>query len=72
MADRLESLPDDPYRGIGLFLEGAYRNRNFRSVRWGLPSGAGAVPRRWPRSLDVSAFLLSVGFQFGRLTGGDR
>lgn len=58
------------YHDSGFFLEGAYRNRNFRSIRWGLPGGVDAVPARWPRSLDLSAFLINFGFQFGRLAGG--
>ncbi len=55
------------YHDSGFFLEAAYRNRNFRSVRWGLPSGVEAVPAGWPRALDLSALLVSVGYQFGRL-----
>lgn len=55
------------YHRSGFFLEGSFRNRNFRSVRWDLPSGVEAVPVGWPRSVDLSALMVSVGYQFGRL-----
>lgn len=53
------------YHNSGFFVEAAYRNRNFRSLHWGLPSGV--LPAGWPRSVDLSALLVSVGYQFGRL-----
>ena len=55
------------YHESGFFLESSYRIRNFRSVEWGLPDGVDAVPEGWPRSLDVTALLFSVGYQFGRV-----
>ncbi len=55
------------YHRSGFFLEGSFRDRNFRSVRWDLPSGVEAVPAGWPRSVYLSALMVSVGYQFGRL-----
>lgn len=57
------------YHEAGFFAELSYRNRNFRSVEWRFPSGVGALPGGWPRGLDLSAALLSLGYQFGRLGG---
>lgn len=56
------------YHRSGFFLEASFRNRDFRSVRWELPSGVETVPAGWPRSVDLSAAMLSLGYQFGRLT----
>lgn len=57
------------YHASGFLLEVSYRNRNFRSVEWGFPSGVDALPEGWPRAVDLSAVLVSVGYQFGRLGG---
>lgn len=46
----------------GLFVEASLRQRRFDSLAWKLPDGV--LPAAWPRSLDVSTFLVSVGWQF--------
>lgn len=46
----------------GLFVEGGYRSRDFHSVRWE-SRGDEALPLEWPRSLDFSGPVLSVGWQ---------
>lgn len=46
----------------GLFAEAAYRHRHFPSVDWG--DDGGAVPRGWPRSLNLSGAVFSLGYQF--------
>ena len=58
------------YTPIGLFVEAAYRNRNFRSVQYDLPGGVDSLPQGWPRSMDMSVVQISLGFQTGGLTGG--
>jgi hypothetical protein len=52
----------------GLFAEAAYRHRHFPSVDWG-DDGAG-VPGDWPRALDLSGAVFSLGYQFS-VRGGD-
>ena len=44
----------------GLFAELAYRHRRFPSVDW----GDDPLPDDWPRSLDLSGPVFSLGFQF--------
>jgi hypothetical protein len=46
----------------GLFVEGGYRSRDFHSVRWE-SRGDEALPQAWPRSLDFSGPVASVGWQ---------
>ncbi len=49
----------------GLFIEGAYRWRQFESLDWEFPDGAGsALPAGWPRDLDLSGWVVSLGWQF--------
>ncbi len=50
----------------GLFVEGTYRHRRFDSLDWSIP-GAPVLPAGWPRELNVSTALVTVGWQF-RLT----
>lgn len=50
----------------GLFLETAYRQRHFDSIDWAFP-GEPVLPDDWPRALDLSSWVVSVGWQF-RLT----
>lgn len=57
------------FQQSGFLLVGAFRNRDFRSINWELPSGTTALPDGWPRSAHFSALILSLGFQFGALTG---
>jgi hypothetical protein len=57
------------YHRSGFFLEGSYRNRDFRSIKWELPNGSSELPDGWPRSANLSALILSLGFQFGALAG---
>ena len=53
------------FSGVGgLFLEGGYKNRQFSSVDWGFPSSMDRVPEGWPRELDLSGWMVSVGYQF--------
>ncbi len=52
----------------GFFFETSYRIRDFRSVDWDVPSDFGGDPNDLPRSVDLSAALFNVGFQFGSLT----
>jgi hypothetical protein len=47
----------------GLFMEGSYRQRRFASLDWGFP-GPRVLPANWPRELDMSGWLVSVGWQF--------
>lgn len=52
-------------RPSGLFIEGAYRWRRFESVDWEFPDAAGNVlPAGWPRDLDLSGWVVSLGWQF--------
>jgi hypothetical protein len=44
-----------------LFAEAGYRSRVFPSLEY---SGTAAVPRDWPRRLDLSGWEASVGWQF--------
>jgi hypothetical protein len=46
-----------------LFLEAAYRNRKFDSLKWTIPS-PGKLPQGWPRSLDVHTTMFSLGIQY--------
>lgn len=46
----------------GFFVEGAYRVRDFRSLDWRLPGDSTVLPANWPRSLDLSAVTLSIGY----------
>ncbi|MEP0546088.1 MAG: hypothetical protein ABJF88_04090 [Rhodothermales bacterium] len=50
----------------GLFVEATYRHRRFDSLDWSIP-GAPVLPPGWPRELNVSTALVTVGWQF-RLT----
>lgn len=50
----------------GLFVEGTYRHRRFDSLDWSIP-GSPVLPAGWPRELNVSTALVTVGWQF-RLT----
>lgn len=50
----------------GLFVEASYRHRRFPSVNW----DAERVLPGWPRELDLSAWFLSVGWQFD-VDGGE-
>jgi opacity protein-like surface antigen len=52
-------------RPEGLFIEGSYRWRNFGSIDWQLPDAAEErLPAGWPRELDLSGWMVSVGWQF--------
>lgn len=44
----------------GLFVEGSYRHRRFPSVDW----AGDRVEPGWPREIDLSAWFVSVGWQF--------
>lgn len=44
----------------GLFAEASYRHRNFTSVDY----SGDRVPPRWPREIDLSAWFVTVGWQF--------
>ena len=44
----------------GLFVEGSYRHRRFPSVDW----AGDAVRPGWPREIDLSAWFVSMGWQF--------
>jgi hypothetical protein len=46
----------------GMFVEAGYRSRDFHSVRW-VSRGEEALPLAWPRSLDLSGPLVSLGWQ---------
>ena len=46
----------------GFFLEASIRQRRFDSLDWSLAGPA--LPAGWPRELNVSAALVSVGWQF--------
>lgn len=46
----------------GLFVEGGYRFRQFHSVKWA-SSADEELPAEWPRSLDFSGPVLSLGWQ---------
>ncbi len=46
----------------GFFVELAYRQRNFASLDWSLPDGV--LPAGWPRALNLSGWLVAVGWQF--------
>lgn len=46
----------------GLFVEASLRQRRFDSLAWRLPGDA--LPADWPRALNASTFLVSVGWQF--------
>lgn len=46
----------------GLFVEGGYRSRDFHSVRWESRADE-TLPLAWPRSLDLSGPVLSLGWQ---------
>lgn len=46
----------------GLFAEAAYRHRDFQSVRWTSAAGE-ELPAAWPRSLDFSGVVASLGWQ---------
>ncbi len=48
----------------GPFIETSYRRRSFFSVDWGFPSGVDSVPAGWPRELNLSSWVLSLGWQF--------
>jgi len=49
----------------GLFIEGAYRWRQFESLDWEFPDAAGStLPAGWPRDLDLSGWVFSLGWQF--------
>lgn len=52
----------------GFFFETSYRIRDFRSVERSVPPDFGSDPNDLPRSLDLSAVLFNMGFQFGSLT----
>ena len=56
----------------GLFVEGGYRSRDFHSVRWSSRAEE-ALPLEWPRSLDFSGPIVSVGWQvqLGGARGGE-
>jgi hypothetical protein len=54
----------------GLFVEGGYRSRDFHAVRWESRGGE-ELPLTWPRSLDFSGPLLSVGWQVQLGTAGE-
>jgi hypothetical protein len=47
----------------GLFVEGTYRLRRFPTLEW-TAAGGEPLPPAWPRSLDFSGPLFSVGWQF--------
>ena len=47
----------------GLFIEGTYRHRRFDSLDWSIP-GEPVLPAGWPRELNVSTALVTVGWQF--------
>jgi len=51
------------------FMDAGYRYRDFRSVEWRLPRGV--LPGRWPKSIIMTAFQVTAGYQFdvGGLTG---
>ena len=46
----------------GLFVEASLRQRRFDSLGWKLPGDA--LPEGWPRAINASTLLLSVGWQF--------
>lgn len=46
----------------GLFVEASLRQRRFDSLGWRLPGDA--LPAGWPRAINASTFLVSVGWQF--------
>jgi hypothetical protein len=49
----------------GIFAEAAFRRQHFFSVEWDTPSDAGdRVPAGWPRELNLSSWILSLGWQF--------
>ena len=48
------------FRGINVFVEGAYMWRNFRSVDWDGETGLGSLPR----AIDFTGGSVSVGVQF--------
>lgn len=52
------------YNRAGFFVEPTYRVRYFPSVEWTFPEGVDALPRDWPRSLNLSGPSVSVGYQF--------
>ena len=47
----------------GCAWEAGYRFRNFHGVEWTPTDDADALPAEWPRSLDFSGPLLSIGWQ---------
>lgn len=50
-------------RGLrGLFAEASYRSRDFHSVKWSSTNDED-LPADWPRSLDLSGPMLSIGWQ---------
>jgi hypothetical protein len=50
----------------GLYVELSATHRRFDSLNWSIP-GTPVLPEGWPRSLDLSALEVTVGWQF-RLT----
>ena len=46
----------------GLFAEASYRSRDFHSVKWSSTNDED-LPADWPRSLDLSGPILSIGWQ---------
>jgi hypothetical protein len=46
----------------GLFVEAGYRSRDFNSVRWESRAGE-ELPLAWPRSIDLSGPVASIGWQ---------
>jgi hypothetical protein len=58
-------------RPRGLFIEASYRWRDFGSVDWVFPDEAEPrLPEGWPRELNLSGWMLSIGWQF-RLRDAD-
>jgi hypothetical protein len=53
----------------GIFVEASYRRQHFFSVEWGFPTGVQRVPEGWPRELNLSNWMLSLGWQFYLRTG---
>jgi hypothetical protein len=46
----------------GLLIEAGYHVRDFRSLEWRLLGSPVTLPANWPRSLDLSAFTVSLGY----------
>lgn len=51
----------------GVYAEFSYRLRRFDSLDWSFPGGNEALGPTWPRSLNFSGFLMSVGVQVNDL-----